>query len=137
MVPVCCDLTGGAKYRGGYADVWKGNYQGQDVAVKVIRTYSNSDLPKIVGVSHSPRFQCNDTLTGAVQRFCKEAVMWKFLQHPNVLPLIGVTISKTLLAMTSNWMPNGNINDFVKSYPEVNRLDLVGSQPKIQTSSLH
>jgi len=31
--------------------VWKGEYSGRDVAVKVIRTYSNSDLQKIIGVS--------------------------------------------------------------------------------------
>ena len=30
--------------------MWKGEYRGRDVAVKVIRIYSNSDLQKIVGV---------------------------------------------------------------------------------------
>ena len=30
--------------------MWKGKYSGRDVAVKVIRTYSNSDLQKTVGV---------------------------------------------------------------------------------------
>ena len=40
-------------YWGGFADVWKGEYHGQDVAVKVLRTYSNSDMKKIIGVSHS------------------------------------------------------------------------------------
>ena len=30
--------------------MWKGEYNGRDVAVKVIRTYSNSDLQKIIGV---------------------------------------------------------------------------------------
>ena len=38
-------------YRGGFGDVWKGEYSGRDVAVKVIRTYSNSDLQKMIGVS--------------------------------------------------------------------------------------
>lgn len=50
-VPICYDRTTLALYRGGYADVWKGEYRGQDVAVKVIRTYKNSDLKKILGVS--------------------------------------------------------------------------------------
>ena len=45
-------LYGGvASYKGGFADVWKGEHCGRDVAVKVIRTYSNSDLQKIIGVS--------------------------------------------------------------------------------------
>ena len=49
-VPICYDRTGDPLYRGGYADVWKGECCGRDVAVKVIRTYSNSDLQKIIGV---------------------------------------------------------------------------------------
>ena len=53
-IPICYDRTKIPSYRGGYADVWKGEYCGQEVAVKVIRTYSNSDLQKIVGVSHLP-----------------------------------------------------------------------------------
>ena len=51
MIPVCYDQAGVAQYRGGFADVWKGEHCGQDVAVKVIRTYSDSVLQKIVGVS--------------------------------------------------------------------------------------
>ena len=49
-IPVCYDRAGVALYRGGFADVWKGEHSGQDVAVKVLRTYSNSDLQKIIGV---------------------------------------------------------------------------------------
>ena len=60
------------------------------------------------------------------QRFCKEVVTWKALQHPNILPLIGVTMSKTKFAMVSDWMVNGNINDFVRARPDANRLELVG-----------
>ena len=51
-VTVWCDRTDAPVYRGGFADVWKGVYCGRDVAVKVIRTYPNSDLQKIVGVSY-------------------------------------------------------------------------------------
>ena len=45
------DRTGSALYRGGFADVWKGDYHGREVAVKVVRTYVDGDLQKIVGVS--------------------------------------------------------------------------------------
>jgi len=31
--------------------VWKGKHSGQDVAVKVIRTYSNDNLQRVIGVS--------------------------------------------------------------------------------------
>lgn len=50
-LPVFYDRTGCAVYRGGYADVWKGQCRGREVAVKVLRTYSTSDLQKIIGVS--------------------------------------------------------------------------------------
>ena len=49
-VSVCYDQTSNALYRGGYADVWKGNLHGQDVAVKLIRTSSNDDSRKIINV---------------------------------------------------------------------------------------
>jgi hypothetical protein len=51
-IPVCYDRTGTALYRGGFADVWKGQYCGRDVAVKVIRTYSNDDLQRVIGVGY-------------------------------------------------------------------------------------
>jgi len=57
--------------------------------------------------------------------FCKEVVTWNALQHPNVLPLIGATISETVFAMISEWMPNGNINEFLKTHPDADRLGLV------------
>jgi len=51
--------------------------------------------------------------------------MWKALRHPNVLPLIGATIAGTQFAMVSEWMPNGNINEFLKANPDGDRLGLV------------
>ena len=51
--------------------------------------------------------------------------MWRFLRHPYVLPLLGVSMSENRFVMVSEWMPNGNINQFVKAHPNVNRLSLV------------
>ena len=61
----------------------------------------------------------------ALQRFCREGVAWKHLRHPNILPLFGVTISRQKFAMVSEWMENGNINQFIETEPHVNRLVLV------------
>jgi hypothetical protein len=52
--------------------------------------------------------------------------MWRTLRHPNVLPLIGVMMSESQFAMISDWMADGNICDYVKKYPSVNRIELVG-----------
>ena len=51
---------------------------------------------------------------------------WKALRHPNVLSLMGVIMTETEFAMVSEWMPNGNINEFVKERPDTNRFELVG-----------
>ena len=49
--PISSEPTGNALCRGGFADVWKVEHCGRDVAVKVLRTYSNGDLQKVLGVS--------------------------------------------------------------------------------------
>jgi len=63
-----------------------------------------------------------------MQRFYKEFVTWKALNHPNILPLLGVMI-KDRFAMVSKWMVNGNINQFVATHWDANRFKLVGLPP--------
>ena len=50
---------------------------------------------------------------------------WKHLQHPNILPLLGVTIRERWFAMVSGWMDNGNINEFIEEDKLANRPMLV------------
>jgi hypothetical protein len=45
-------------------------------------------------------------------------------------------MSETQFAMTSDWMANGNVNDFVKAHPDANRLELVRFSFKVSPSSL-
>jgi len=52
-------------------------------------------------------------------------VGWKFLDHQNVLPLLGVTTTGDRLVMVSEWMVNGNINEFLKTNVNADRLGLV------------
>ena len=60
-----------------------------------------------------------------VQRFCREVVTWNALRHPNVLPLLGVTMTENLFVAVSEWMAKGNINEFVKVNAKAERLELV------------
>jgi len=60
-----------------------------------------------------------------LQRFCREAVAWKHLRHPNILPLLGVTVGEYRFEMVSEWMENGNITDFIKQDRQANRAELV------------
>ena len=52
-VSLCYNRSDNPLYRGGYADVWKGEHQGRHVAVKVLRVYSTSDFDKITSVRFS------------------------------------------------------------------------------------
>ena len=60
-----------------------------------------------------------------MQVFCKEFVTWRALRHPNIVPLLGAKMTRTQFTMVSEWMVNGNVNEFVKKYPHVNRFELV------------
>ena len=54
-------------------------------------------------------------------------MIWRVLRHPNVLPLLGVVMNESQFVMASEWMPDGNINEFVRAHPDANRLELVCS----------
>lgn len=51
--------------------------------------------------------------------------MWKRLAHPNIVPLLGIT--STPLQLISEWMPGGDLTEYIKKNPDVDRLDLVGA----------
>lgn len=53
----------------------------------------------------------------------REVVGWKWLQHENILPFVGVTPE---LAIISDLMEHGNVMEFITSHPCHNRLHLVG-----------
>ena len=73
----------------------------------------------------SSTFTITPVWMNGLQRFCGEAVAWKHLRHPNVLPLLGVTVSERRFAMVSEWMEYGNINEFIEKDKRVNRAELV------------
>ena len=66
----------------------------------------------------------------STQRFCKEVLTWKALRHENALPLLGVTMLGNQFVMVSEWMDNGNINEFVKTHRDANRFELVRFSPR-------
>ena len=51
--------------------------------------------------------------------------MWKRLSHPNIVPFLGVTDTPAPLSMVLEWMPNGDVRDYVGKHPEADRLQLV------------
>lgn len=49
--------------------------------------------------------------------------MWKRLAHPNIVPLLGVTIAP--FQSVSLWIPGGELLEFLSSHPDVDRFSLV------------
>jgi serine/threonine protein kinase len=53
--------------------------------------------------------------------------MWKRLTHPNILPLLGVTIDH--FQLISNWMSGGDLSNYIKKHSGADRIGLVGVLP--------
>ena len=51
QITACYNPAAPPYSHGGFADVWKGEYDGLEVGVKVLRTCIGSDLEKITHVS--------------------------------------------------------------------------------------
>ncbi|KAF9778185.1 kinase-like domain-containing protein [Thelephora terrestris] len=98
---------GDVQYRSGSADVLRCERSDGAVAVKALRPRD--------GVS----------LEDMTNRFCKELITWKSLQHPNVLPLQGAIMTGGQFAMVSEWMADGNIKEFIAARQDANRFELL------------
>ena len=61
------------------------------------------------------------------QRLCREVVGWKHLSHPNIFPLLGISMSTDPhhFLILSKWMSNGNVMQYARSNLEANRLRMV------------
>ena len=62
-IPLCYDPTENPLFHGGFGDVWKGRYNGRDVAAKVLRVYLGDDRRRVRRVSFPPPVACVNRLT--------------------------------------------------------------------------
>ena len=53
--------------------------------------------------------------------------MWKHLTHPNIVPFLGITPNP--LQIISEWMPGGDLTEYIRKNPDAGRLRLVGALP--------
>jgi len=51
--------------------------------------------------------------------------VWRRLSHPNIVDLKGMTLNP--LQLVSEWMPGGELREYIKKNPDANRINLVGS----------
>ncbi|KAF5376760.1 hypothetical protein D9757_009471 [Collybiopsis confluens] len=94
---------------GGFADIWKGTWDGRAVCLKVLRMFLDSDAKVRKKVLHA---------------FCNEALVWKQLKHPNILPLLGVNVSlfAPSFCLISPWIQHGDVNHYMKANPNFDKL---------------
>ncbi|KAF9644320.1 kinase-like protein, partial [Thelephora ganbajun] len=90
---------------GGYGDVYQGTLEGEKVCIKRVRVYTQDGPQK------------------SNKAFCQEAVMWRRMIHPNVLPLLGITTAP--FQLISNWIPGGDLPQYIKKHPDADRLGLL------------
>ncbi|KAJ7041007.1 kinase-like domain-containing protein [Mycena alexandri] len=94
---------------GGFGDIWKGLLRGQSVSVKIMRVFQEQEVE------------------AALKEFGREALIWRQLYHPNLLPFFGLYYLDNRLCLVSPWMENGNIMQFLsKKSPNISyRLSLI------------
>ncbi|KAL0058747.1 Rho guanine nucleotide exchange factor [Marasmius tenuissimus] len=100
---------------GGFGDVWKGTIghagSTRAVCLKVVKVYLTSDVRR--------------SLVG----YLREAIVWKQLDHPNILPFLGIYYlddTRQRICLVSPWQERGNLVDYLKDTPResVNHLSL-------------
>ncbi|KAJ7140920.1 kinase-like domain-containing protein [Mycena epipterygia] len=104
-------LDGHQVAAGSFGDVWKARVLGETVSVKIMRVFQEADVEALL------------------KEFYDEALIWRQLSHPNLLPFFGVYYledAKCRLGLVSPWMESGNIARYLKTNPVgINRLTLV------------
>ncbi|KAE9404358.1 kinase-like protein [Gymnopus androsaceus JB14] len=93
---------------GGFADIYRGTMGQRCVCLKVLRLVMEQD---------------EETRDKIRKEFCKEALIWRQLKHPNILPLLGVNaeLFSPSFCLISPWMENKDIITYLKGNPSHNR----------------
>ena len=68
--------------------------------------------------------------------YYREVIISKRMTHPNILSTEGVRPDLFEFCMISRWMEHGDIMQYVKKQPEVDRLKLVCSNSLLPDSAL-
>ena len=109
---------------GSFGEVYHATLDGSPVCVKRLRVAAPDALEFSTKVRYRYRHARYAYSHTNPKMFCKEAIMWKGLNHPNILPLLGATISPPQLI--SALMPAGDLSKYIPKNPDANRIGLVG-----------
>ncbi|KAF9643102.1 kinase-like protein [Thelephora ganbajun] len=90
---------------GRLSNIYGGSLDGTDVAVKRLRIPTTGDRATVK------------------QALCREAVVWKHVDHPNIVPFKGVTLES--LQLVSEWMPGGELGEYIRNNQGVDLVNLL------------
>ena len=65
----------------------------------------------------------------SMQSFKREVLIWKRLEHENILPLFGITLIDGVPCTVSEWMENGTMVRYLAVHTGVDILGLVCTYP--------
>lgn len=100
---------------GGFGRVFKGKYKMQHVALKVVdKSHKSVSILSFV-LSHY-LYIWKRSLR---KDFCREALIWRSLQHRFIIPLLGIYEEKSLLYLVSPFMTNGTLTQWRKNHPPI------------------
>ena len=65
-----------------------------------------------------------------MQSFKREVLLWKQLDHVNILPLFGITLIDGVPCTVAEWMENGTMDTYLAVHTNVDILGLVRALPR-------
>ncbi|KAF8317036.1 uncharacterized protein EI90DRAFT_3170803 [Cantharellus anzutake] len=99
---------------GRFGDVYKGEYEGSNVCVKVLREVSVADA---------------DRLKKFFRRLKREIKVWHKMGDDNVIAFLGWTLQPVdgslRVSLVSQWADGGNVTEFLRQNPDADRLGIV------------
>ncbi|KAG6818518.1 hypothetical protein H0H93_004338 [Arthromyces matolae] len=89
---------------GGFSDVYKIIFRGEETCFKVIRVYQRSKVEHMAKV------------------YAREAILWAQLSHPNILPFFGLAKFRSRLSFVTRWAQNGSLTEYLVHNPKAIRI---------------
>ncbi|KAJ6463885.1 kinase-like domain-containing protein [Mycena sanguinolenta] len=90
-------------FGGAYGDIYRASYMNQNVAMKHFRAVHYLRGPDLRRIR---------------LKICREALVWKALHHPHILPFLGIDgdAFPSSLCIVSPWMEHGTVLNYLKEH---------------------
>ena len=117
MVLKAVDIIGDSVADGSFGDVYKARLGNQVLALKILKVKKRSEMDVLRKVNRGINLVFASTLLIPFQQFSCEAVTWRQISHPNVLPFYGAyhleDAEPPRLCLAMPWMEHGDMVHFL------------------------